>query len=714
MKTPRIAVAAAGLSIGLAGCVLPLYSNSDDDPEAAGGNVGSPKGGVGGASGSGTAGGAAGTASTPDCTVASHCGSPTECQTFRCVDNACVTDFVPAGTVVSSQVKGDCRENVCDGSGNVTSVSKDSDVPSSGNVCLEGHCVEGEPVHTNVAGGTPCGAQLTCDGKGSCSGCSKDADCPGTESFCQSKKCTAGVCGWDYKPKGTKATGYSDTPPCKQTQCDGKGSAEVVSDPSNTPPGTACTVGACNGGTPTQNNLENGTECGGDKTCYNGACSGCLTALDCPGSDTFCQARKCVAGGCGFDFKTEGTEVPGQSETGSCKKTVCNGAGGTTVVTDTTNAPAGTGCTYGVCTGGTPSQSDAANGTPCGGSMTCFNGACSGCATAADCPGSDTFCRKRKCVAGACGFDDTPDGTKATGYPDPGYCKQTQCNGAGGTKTVNDNTYRPSDTPCTTYTCTSGSLSQSTKSVGAACTGGVCNASADCVECVNASTCGVDTFCATRTCTGYKCGVSYKGNGTALPAADQTAGNCQKKQCNGSGTVVSVADNGNTPEDVVCKKGTCSSGSPSYTNMANGTSCGVAGSPTCNAGTCYVTQTASLVAAGEQHACAITSGGGVKCWGDNGGGQLGDGTFTDRRVATQVSGLTSGVAAIAAGGWFTCALKTDFSIVCWGNNAFGQLGDGTTTNDKNAPTALAGGAKTYVAIAAGSQSACALDYQGVV
>jgi alpha-tubulin suppressor-like RCC1 family protein len=118
-----------------------------------------------------------------------------------------------------------------------------------------------------------------------------------------------------------------------------------------------------------------------------------------------------------------------------------------------------------------------------------------------------------------------------------------------------------------------------------------------------------------------------------------------------------------------------------------------------------------FVAAGDTHTCALTVAGGIKCWGDNSYGALGDGTTTSRSAPVDVAGLTSGVARVAAGASFTCAVTTSGGLKCWGRNQAGNLGDGTTAN-RAAPVNVTGLTTGVASVSTGSLHACAVSTTG--
>jgi alpha-tubulin suppressor-like RCC1 family protein len=114
------------------------------------------------------------------------------------------------------------------------------------------------------------------------------------------------------------------------------------------------------------------------------------------------------------------------------------------------------------------------------------------------------------------------------------------------------------------------------------------------------------------------------------------------------------------------------------------------------------------IAAGDEHACGLTSQGVGYCWGENSSGQLGDGTNTDRNVPTLIAGGMTWT-TISAGGQFTCAVQVSTQTgYCWGENADGQLGIGTTV-DKNSPSTSLSGGDDWKTIKAGGASACAIN-----
>jgi alpha-tubulin suppressor-like RCC1 family protein len=86
------------------------------------------------------------------------------------------------------------------------------------------------------------------------------------------------------------------------------------------------------------------------------------------------------------------------------------------------------------------------------------------------------------------------------------------------------------------------------------------------------------------------------------------------------------------------------------------------------------------IAAGQLHSLAVRSDGTVWAWGYNSAGRLGDGTTTDSLIPVQVSGL-SGVVNVTAGSDWSMALKSNGTVWAWGDNYYGQLGNGTTTSD---------------------------------
>jgi len=117
----------------------------------------------------------------------------------------------------------------------------------------------------------------------------------------------------------------------------------------------------------------------------------------------------------------------------------------------------------------------------------------------------------------------------------------------------------------------------------------------------------------------------------------------------------------------------------------------------------------TLVSAGYDYTCGITTAGAAYCWGNNVGGQLGDGTTISRPSPVPVAGGLT-FATLTAGAGHTCGITTAAATYCWGANDNGQLGDGTTTV-QTSPVPVQGGL-TFASVSAGNDHTCGITTEG--
>jgi alpha-tubulin suppressor-like RCC1 family protein len=171
-------------------------------------------------------------------------------------------------------------------------------------------------------------------------------------------------------------------------------------------------------------------------------------------------------------------------------------------------------------------------------------------------------------------------------------------------------------------------------------------------------------------------------------------------------------------------------GSSAWGQLGNGTrpSIGCSDAPSCFSATPVdvtgLTSSVVQISAGGFHTCAVTTAGGAKCWGDNFYGQMGNGTFSSSPSAStptpvDVTGLTSAVAHISAGGLHTCAVTTAGGAKCWGRSTVGQVGNGTfTCNFRGCglltPVDVSTLTSGVAQISSGGNHTCALTIEGGV
>lgn len=92
---------------------------------------------------------------------------------------------------------------------------------------------------------------------------------------------------------------------------------------------------------------------------------------------------------------------------------------------------------------------------------------------------------------------------------------------------------------------------------------------------------------------------------------------------------------------------------------------------------------------GGGHTCVVTDAGGVKCWGANFSGEIGDGTTYNRLAPMNVFGLSSGIQAVSTGSEFSCALTVGGDVKCWGKTIMDNSVTAQPSNDINLSASLA-------------------------
>lgn len=139
--------------------------------------------------------------------------------------------------------------------------------------------------------------------------------------------------------------------------------------------------------------------------------------------------------------------------------------------------------------------------------------------------------------------------------------------------------------------------------------------------------------------------------------------------------------------------------------------------------TSVIASDVASLSAGYYHTCAVMTDGTAKCWGQNTSGEIGDGTggtgaanVTTPRSVVGIggTGTLSGVAEICTGYGTTCARLSDGRVACWGKNADGQLGVGDPSVTLSNQPKVVSGITSATALACGYKHACAVESDGAV
>ncbi|MDI1476094.1 hypothetical protein [Polyangium sp. y55x31] len=508
---------------------------------------------------------------TEPCESAANCNDQSSCTVDTCSDEKiCVYTPIADGPN-PAQTVGDCQRIDCSAGKEVT-VTDNADIPDDNEPCTNDACTAGTPSNEHKPDGGACQrgnetgtcemgvCQITCDAENPC-----DDGNPCTDDFCNIATSTCVFTNIDGLP-----TPGATQPPgdCKQKICVAGKDTDVIDDTDVPVDVNPCTDNVCMNGAASNPPTSSGTPCTPEDTdvCDGAAnCVQCTEAIHCIGiiAEDECTKAACMNHTCVKSYMgTDTLASPALQTAGNCKKIVCDGNGGTTEVTDDTDKPNdGNACTNDSCSGGKPMSTPIAQGTSCGMDQVCnATGNCVGCNEAADCQGTDDFCKKRTCISNTCGFEYTANNTALPNGQTEDDCKRLVCDGAGNVVTVADPTDPKVDgNDCTQDTCNGTTPSNPNQPAGAVCNqngGDVCNSAGQCKKspgksCAAGADCA-STFCNDSVCCSTNCNGTCRacnlagslGTCSPVPKGQEDAPSCTgASSCDGT-------NNGNS----ACKK----------------------------------------------------------------------------------------------------------------------------------------------------------------